>query len=527
MTELRKTGTMIQLLLFLFIVTIFLSCSQSGKDFVIISGSENKTLEPMISKWSRYKGYNVKFRYMGSVDIMLQLQKGHGDFDAVWPASSMWISMGDRERIVKHDRSIMNSPVVFGIRKSKAEELGLVKRDVHVRDILKVINEKKLKFMMTSATQSNSGAAAYLGFIYAFLGNPDMISKKDLEDPELRSSIKQLFSGINRSSGSSGWLKDLFMKGGYDAMVNYESVIIETNIELEKRGEEPLYLVYPVDGTVLADSPLGFTGGSDKDKEDFFLKLQNYLMEEKTQKKILNFGRRVAFHKISESTEQGVFNPAWGIDPERIITPVKLPRGEVILGALSLYQEYLRKPSLTVFCLDFSGSMYGDGITQLRNAMNFLLDKTESSRYMINTSVGDRTVIIPFSSTIRGVWEVRGNREKDLAGLSMKISKVNPAGATDIYSPVIKGIEIITSSDFDNYIPAIILMTDGESNSGKTYGELSDYWNKLGKDIPVFSVMFGKAKESQLNEISELTKGKTFDGRKDLFEAFRAAKGYN
>ena len=31
-------------------------------------------------------------------------------------------------------------------------------------------------------------------------------------------------------------------------MVNYESVVIETNQELLKEGREPLYAIYPVDG---------------------------------------------------------------------------------------------------------------------------------------------------------------------------------------------------------------------------------------------------------------------------------------
>ena len=33
---------------------------------------------------------------------------------------------------------------------------------------------------MTSATQSNSGASAYIGFLYALLGNPEVITAEDL-----------------------------------------------------------------------------------------------------------------------------------------------------------------------------------------------------------------------------------------------------------------------------------------------------------------------------------------------------------
>ena len=49
-----------------------------------------------------------------------------------------------------------------------------------------------------------------------------------------------------------------------------------------------------------------------------------------------------------------------------------------------------------------------------------------------------------------------------------------------------------------------------------------------GLSVPVFSIMFGDADPSQLDELSELTNGKTFDGRTgDLASVFRTVKGYN
>ena len=35
----------------------------------------------------------------------------------------------------------------------------------------------------------------------------------------------------------------MFLEGDYDAMVNYECLMIQANRELEARGEEPLYVV--------------------------------------------------------------------------------------------------------------------------------------------------------------------------------------------------------------------------------------------------------------------------------------------
>lgn len=62
--------------------------------------------------------------YKGSVDIMNELKNGAADYDAVWPASGIWLSLGDDQHLIKHDKSISTSPVVFGIRKSVAEDLN-------------------------------------------------------------------------------------------------------------------------------------------------------------------------------------------------------------------------------------------------------------------------------------------------------------------------------------------------------------------------------------------------------------------
>ena len=372
---------------------VLLSGCAAPTRFVVLSGSENQTFEPLLKEFSGRSGVDVQMKYTGSVDIMLELQKGAAAYDAVWPANGLWISLGDTSRKVKLAQSIMTSPVVFGIRKSVARDLGFIGKDVHVRDILAAIEKKKLSFAMTSASQSNSGASAYLGFLYALLGNPDVLTLDDLAKPALKRDIRTLLSGINRSSGSSGWLKDLFLSSNYDAMVNYESVIIETNQALVGSGREPLYVVYPVDGIVMADSPLGYINNGDQKKEDAFRKLQAFLISADTQKKIAALGRRTGIGGVAEAFDKTVFNPEWGIDTARILSPIRLPAADVILQALTLYQTEFRKPSFTIYCLDYSGSMAGGGSDQVKAAMGLLLDSEKSREYLLQPGPDDVTVV--------------------------------------------------------------------------------------------------------------------------------------
>ena len=52
-------------------------------------------------------------------------------------------------------------------------------------------------------------------------------------------------------------------------------------------------------------------------------------------------------------------------------------------------------------------------------------------------------------------------------------------------------------------------------------------YEAFGADVPVFSIMFGDADPTQLEELAELTHARVFDGREDLIGAFRSVKGYN
>ena len=353
-----------------------------GGQIRILSGSENQELETIIQECSEATGVEIQVEYKGSVDIMRELENGAPDYDAVWPASSIWVSMGDTGHLIKHSQSISMTPVVFGIRESLAEKLGFVGEKVSVNDILTAIRDGEMSFCMTSATQSNSGASAYIGFLYALLGKQEGLTSEDLQKPDLQADIRELLSGVERSSGSSDWLKDMFLEGDYDAMVNYECLIIDANQKLEEEGKEPLYVVYPYDGLSIADSPLGYVDHGDAEKEEAFLAVQEYLLSDKVQAEIEATGRRINAGGVSKEN-QDVFNSDWGIDTERILSPIQMPEAAVLTEALNIYQTSFKKPSLNIYCLDFSGSMSGTGEEQLKEAKEKLHRAVQENKSLV------------------------------------------------------------------------------------------------------------------------------------------------
>ena len=495
----------------------------SGEVLRIVSGSENAELEPILEKFAQQENVKIEMTYQGSLDIMRLLEEDTIDYDAVWPASSIWLTMGDTAHRVQHTESISVTPVVFGIRKSLAEELGFVGREVSVSDLLAAIQSGKLRFCMTSATQSNSGASAYIGFLYALLGNPEVITAEDLQSEELKTQMRELLSGVDRSSGSSDWLKDMFLEGNYDAMVNYECLMIQADEELEQRGEEPLYVIYPYDGLSLADSPLGYVDQGDDQKEELFLKLQKYLLSDEVQDEIQRTGRRSGYTGVSEKNKD-VFRADWGLQPDRVLSPIRMPAADVLRECLNMYQTDFKKPSLSVYCLDYSGSMEGEGNEQLVDAMGQILIQENARKNYLQASEDEVNILIPFNGGLIDSYTAVG-AGSEIERLYDKVKEQKVGGGTDMYKAAVQGISMLKDYDLSQYTPAIILMTDGQS--GGSFEEFVQAYNELGTEVPVFSIMFGDADETQLQQLADYTNARVFDGRENLTEAFRSVRGYN
>ena len=196
----------------------------------------------------------------------------------------------------------------------------------------------------------------------------------------------------------------------------------------------------------------------------------------------------------------------------------------MIREALTLYQTTLRKPSFTIYCLDFSGSMAGNGESQVKSAMRALLDQQQASQYFLQATPRDVSVVIRFNDGLYPDLRVAGNDPTKLSAFER--DRPDSLVEGPMYQAAIHGLEIIRTESNEDYFPAIILMTDGKSDDHAS--ELQNYINQYGMtDVPIFSIEFGSADPSQLNKVATLTSGQVFNGKDDLISAFRIAKGYN
>lgn len=493
-----------------------------SKSLNILSSYDNADLEDNIKNYAKKNNIKVKFTYMGDLDIVDEINNNSSNYDCVWIANSMWLYMLDNPYLVNESKSISISPVVFGVKKSKASELNLTNGNIKNSTILNLIKDNKLKYVMPSVTKTNTGATAYMGFLNAIAGNPEVLTEKHLENTNLIKDLTDLFKGVERVSGDETFLKEMFLNNDeYEAVIADEASLININTMLKNKKKEELYLIYPIDGVAINDSAFGFIDNKSNKKETF-LKLQNYLLSDKFQKILNDKGRRTWYGGTNNNADKKIFNPEWGIDTKKYLNVTRFPSKNIITEAINLYIEALRKPTHTVFCLDYSGSMRGKGITELKNAMTYILDYNKSNIDKLQFSKNDRITIIRFSNEVDGVYSTLNGHETDKLLYSINYS---PSGATALYDAIIEGLKIL-NEESDDYTKTIIAMTDGVINIG-SYDELSTYYKKLNKEIPVYSITFGNASEAQLTKIAKLTNAKVFNGKTNLLNAFKEVRGYN
>ena len=524
-----KTGIIVFLLVFIAVFSLAKGCSGNGSifdnkddDFNILASYDYKNIEESLVKYGKKNDIDIKFTYMGDIDIVDELNVNNKAYDAVWISNSMWLYMLNNQYLHSETKSLGISPVVFGIKKSKAEALGLINKDVTNNDIVELIRDKKISYVMNSVTQTNTGATAYLGFLTSLAGNPEVLTEEMIREPALIHNLKAVFSGVSRVSGDESYLKEMFLNDdSFEAVISSESSLIDINKSLREKGKEELYFIYPTDGVAINDSSFAYLDGG-RDLKETFLKVQSYLLSEEGQKILSDNGIRTWYGGVSEKVDQKVFDSNWGINTSKYLKVTRFPSKTMITSALNLYIEELRKPSHVVFCLDYSGSMSGDGARELISSMEYILDYSSASKDKLQFSKNDKITVITFADQIKHVYTATGQDTKEIID---DISREYVSGGTALYTAVRRGIEIL-DQESDDYIKTIIAMTDGQVNVGY-FSDLQYSYNNSKSKVPIYSITFGNAVEDELQEIADLTNAKVFDGKSGLLKAFKEVRSYS
>jgi Ca-activated chloride channel family protein len=390
------------------------------------------------------------------------------------------------------------------------------------RDIALAAKAGQFHFAMTDPSASNTGFSALVGVASAFAASGNALTAADINAPEL----KDFFSGQTVTAGSSGFLADSYVRSqdSVDGIINYESVLLTLNNG--GKLKQKLDLIYPKEGIITADYPLMLLNGA---KRDVYDKLTAYLRKANVQKQIMTTtSRRPAVPDVQ-------LDPRF---PSQVLVELPFPSSLDIVNTLLLsYLNQIRQPSNAVFVLDTSGSMDGDRINRLKQALrNLAGTDTSITGQFARFRAREQITIVDFANYIKDTRTLTINNPDpngpDMRSLRSYIDRLQAGGGTAIYDALEKGYSVAgTARAADpNRFYSIVLMTDGENNAGRDGSQfLKDYQNfpPAWKGIKTFTVLFGEASPKALGDIAAATGGTVFDSRTaSLSQVFKDIRGY-
>ncbi|WP_433411429.1 VWA domain-containing protein [Microtetraspora malaysiensis] len=483
----------------------------------ILAGSEIKDLEPLLRRAAAEIGVRVKPAYTGTLDGAEQVASGRADgaADAIWFSSNRYLSLIDGAPArLSTQTKVMVSPVVLGLKPAKAAELGWNKKAVSWADIAEAAKAGTFTFGMTNPASSNSGFSALVGVAAALSDADGALSAAQIS--AVTPKLKDFFSAQRLTAGSSGWLADAYGRDtSVDGMVNYESVLMGLR--------EPVTLVYPSDGVVSADYPLTLLASASEEKKVLYGRLTAWLRTPAVQK------------EITTTTHRRPIVPGVALDPRFGSSQlIELPfpnRRDTADLLIATYLNQVRVPAHAMFVLDTSGSMRGDRLEALRQALVALTGAdTSASGAFSRFSDRETVTMIPFNGTAGRPTAFAvpdRNPSPVLAQIREFAERLDAIGGTAIYDSLRAAYDQPATP---GHYTSIVLMTDGQNTNGSGYADFEAYYRALPEErrrTPTFVVLFGESDVEEMRAVAALTGGAVFDARStSLSSAFKEIRGY-
>jgi Ca-activated chloride channel family protein len=485
--------------------------------FSILAGSEVKEIAPAIEAAAKAAGVSVKFTYAGTLDMAERINGGERH-DALLPANGAYVGLALSTPPLAREK-LFYSRIALGVKPAKAAALGWDREAPTWADVARAAGKGQWRYAMTNPTASNTGMSALFAVASAVAGKSEDLKVEEV-DAKL---LKDFLSGQALTAGSSGWLAEAYLRESarLDGMVNYEAVILQTNAKLP--AAEQLRLVYPRDGQISADYPLLLLTEARRADHG---KLVQAL-------KSLDFQRQAlpaAFLRPSHPDA-----PAAGALPGIVVPELAFPnRLAVIDAVLDAYQGEWRRPATSILVLDVSGSMEGQRLEAMRDALIVLggADPKRTSQRFARFQNRERVVLITFSSNVNPAQWVRfdqGDVDAARSAVRRFAEGLAVEGGTAVYSALAEAQRIGAEErrrDPDRLV-SILLLTDGESNEGLRFGDFKAALAGRTDTVRVFPILFGEGNVAEMNEIASLTGGRVFDSRNAALSAvFKDIRGY-
>ncbi|MGI5502298.1 substrate-binding domain-containing protein [Lentzea sp. CA-135723] len=480
----------------------------------VLASPELRDLEPLLEELREERGIRVELDYRPTVDLGDTLAEGTGGHDFAWPSSDGYLKLLLRDR--KPPRNlppstpIMTSPVVIGVTAEVGRKLAARAQTPTWATVADLAATGDLRFAMGDPVHSGTGLAALVGVATAAAGTGQALRADDVRCDRLSGFWQGHAVATDSSAAAAG---QFVQPGPLNGLIATESVLLKLNAS--GTLPEPLQIVYPADGIVLADHPLLLLNDKQRTTYDTVVE---WLRTERAQRWIMD---KTARRPVNPDVPRS----------ERLARPV----GTALyypddLSVVRKLQENYRKqgtPDLShryvVFVLDYSGSMR-EQIDALRSAFRELTSPSTGS--FVRFYLGERIRVIRFAD------QVLEQRDFTFPGDTAELEKT--IGATDfgentaIWSAV--DTAYAAGADLRRSAPgsqvSVVLMTDGRNNNGMSATDFLAAQRTRGTVGPLLAIRFGDADPAELSRVAGDTGGSVVDATgRSLADAFKETRG--
>ena len=467
----------------------------------ILAANELRDLEPFLPDLTKAAGEPVRMNYTGSLQVVDRLVKGE-DTDLAWPAHGGYLALfPDAKSPALAQEKIMRSPVVIGVKASKASAWGWVNNpNLTWRDVVERAASGELKFAMTQVNNHQAGLFALLGVSASLLGRPDALQDSDLSPLIGRLGVFLSGQAVTADAGklASEYLDE---QEWLDGIIDYESTLLQLN--RDDRLLEKLVLVYPREGILTADYPLLLVNGSKRAAYD---RLVRYLRSADFQRKLMEQTlRRPANPQVALSA----------IFPQQVLVELPFPNRRAPLEELraSLPGKagadsvgILDHSRHLILVMDISASMRGARLEELKTALSAALRHTGDGTARVTLLAYHHE--IAFQSS----FEIDPNRPETLQNALGFIASLQARGGTASYSALQEAyLAARRARAIEPELPThIVLVTDGRSTQGMTQGDFLSFFRKARdlQDIPTTAVLLGEGQQQDFEAIAKECAGR-------------------
>lgn len=513
--------------------------------FVVLATTDLKDAQPLEAMALKATGVKLKFRYGGTMESTEAVLTGKADAQAAWFANAKYLlSDAQGQGRVKMQEKIMLSPIAVGVSESTAKELGWddpkAAANVTWKTITQAAGDGKLRYALSNPATSNQGFMALMGVAAAAADKTEALAAEDVD----RGAIARFLKGYKLPGDNSTYLSERFYEQQgprVNAFINYESWLLGMNASGKLR--EKLVLVYPREGVSTADYPFMLL---DEARRDDYLKLVAWLKGADAQGWLAaQTLRRPVNADVAKATADKF--PGTGMLVELPFSPDR----KLADGLIDAYLNEFRRPIASTFVLDTSGSMDGDRrLIRLVEALDYVAgDDASLTGRIARLTSREKIWMLPFSSTpgestlfeipqdkapAKGVAVTRDSDAKAHAMAAVRdyADKLRAHGGTALYDSILLALTRMAEekSRHPEYQYSVVGFTDGENSSGRDYEQFKAAYAALSEDakaIPVFMVLFGDAKEGELQGLVKVTGGRVFDARNTpLYNVFKDIRAF-